>query len=734
MMGSRPSDWSPLTGGDPCPGDPDSWQATINHWSTRKTEIDAIRKVLNRGRCIDGRSNRITKIEHTFELGATMCEKISGEFQRVHDVLTDWQKNLREMQEKADAALSVARQAQIHKEETQDKLRFYERHSLTSALGRLSADLSGSMIFSLRQDISEANACIATQQAVVDEIREQYTSRSATAVNGYNISGIGGIFVDRSSGASGLAPFSSADEVLSFFLGFDAQALTLAFETAAASDEFQPQLLDALSKLTPQQINEYFAAHPEFARFPLQMQGSNIDRAEAYKAWWAQLDENQQKAFTIAAPGIVGNMDGVPYTVRDQANRKLAKTVAEDPNTDEATRKALENLLAAATMKDDGIPRYVTSLDLSNIKPENEDGYDYNNVLASVSLGSVDDADKVTVVVPGMTNNVAGSIEDLVGTGDNIYKEQYRAEQLHGTNDPKLAVVLWIGYETPPHLDEEGRQLLGGKTFTQSKMVTDIYLAEQGGQNLAGFIDGLNVTKSTAVTCERDGLYSDAHISVIAHSYGTTTTAEAMQVSETKVDNIVMYGSAGLGIESIYDANSAEGWNVERDAKGRQKIFFTDSMEDWTALGGYLPGWLLDSSLISKENRLLPYAVADAQRFQSTEGISADGYYLEDVDMHGFNIDGDNQGYAHKQTSSLVYGARAALGYTEDLDLKLYKPYYYESEGDSLRLVPVTAADCDENGRVRPEIMQKVRKAQSSMTGDQVLTFAPPLSRAPTRG
>lgn len=722
MMSSRPSDWSPLTGGDPCPGDPDSWQATIDHWSTRKTEIDAIKKVLNRGMCIDGTSNRITKIEHTFELGATMCEKISGEFQRVHDVLTGWQKNLREMQEKADAALSAARQAQVSMEDAQAKLNSYEETAKRSKIPEL---MNQSGIFSLRQDISEAAASIIAQQAVLDEIREQYKTQSATAVNGYNISSIGGIFVDRSPGASGLAPFSSADEVLSFFLDFDAQALTLAFETAAASDEFQPQLLDALSKLTPQQINEYFAAHPEFARFPLQMQGSNIDRAEAYKAWWAQLDENQQKAFTFAAPGIVGNMDGVPYTARDQANHKLAKIVAEDPNTDEATREALESLLIAATMGDDGIPRYVTSLDLSNIKPENEDGYDYNNVLASVSLGSVDDADKVTVVVPGMTNNVAGSMVELTETGVNIYDEQKSAERLHGVDNPQLAVVLWIGYETPPHLDEEGRQLLGGKTFTQSKMVTDIYLAEQGGQNLAGFIDGLNVTKSTAVTCEKDGLYSDAHISVIAHSYGTTTTAEAMQVSETMVDNIVMYGSAGLGIESIVDANSAEGWNVERDANGRQNIFFTDSMEDWTALGGFLPGRLFPAPFISKEVRYRPYAIADAQRFQSTQGISADGYYLEDVDMHGFDVDGDNQGYAHEQTTSLVYGSRAALGYTEDLDKRLYEPFYYEDDGEGSRMVPVTAADCDENGRVRPEIMQRVRESQPYITDDQALTFAP---------
>lgn len=136
-----------------------------------------------------------------------------------------------------------------------------------------------------------------------------------------------------------------------------------------------------------------------------------------------------------------------------------------------------------------------------------------------------------------------------------------------------------------------------------------------------------------------------------------------MQVAETKVDNLVLYGSAGIGIGSVGDAN-AERWAVEHDEQGRQQIFYTDSAEDWTAPFGYLPG-RLDGAIvpwISKEPRYTPRVIGDAQRFQSTEALTADGLFLGDVDTHSLVDKDDNEGFVHVNTTSLTYGALAALG------------------------------------------------------------------------
>lgn len=42
----RPVNWSPLTGGDPAPGDPDGWSHVLHHWDFESTRMsDRARKL-----------------------------------------------------------------------------------------------------------------------------------------------------------------------------------------------------------------------------------------------------------------------------------------------------------------------------------------------------------------------------------------------------------------------------------------------------------------------------------------------------------------------------------------------------------------------------------------------------------------------------------------------------------------------------------------------------------------
>lgn len=76
--------------------------------------------------------------------------------------------------------------------------------------------------------------------------------------------------------------------------------------------------------------------------------------------------------------------------------------------------------------------------------------------------------------------------------------------------------------------------------------------------------------------CVAPDNFNNPFISVIAHSYGTTTVGEARKVAETNVNNAVLYGSAGIGVDSVTDSNWGDGWKVDRDQKGKQQNDLVD--------------------------------------------------------------------------------------------------------------------------------------------------------------
>ncbi len=122
---------------------------------------------------------------------------------------------------------------------------------------------------------------------------------------------------------------------------------------------------------------------------------------------------------------------------------------------------------------------------------------------------------RVDINVPGMDSNVAGSVTSASRGAQELYKAAVKAD---GAAD--YAIVTWIGYNSP------------GKVEV---MATD--RAEAGGVELASFIDGIYATR-------KDNPVS--LFTVSAHSYGSTTAAEALRLTTNRVDTFVTYGSAGL--------------------------------------------------------------------------------------------------------------------------------------------------------------------------------------------
>ncbi|MDQ3402212.1 MAG: alpha/beta hydrolase family protein [Actinomycetota bacterium] len=91
-----------------------------------------------------------------------------------------------------------------------------------------------------------------------------------------------------------------------------------------------------------------------------------------------------------------------------------------------------------------------------------------------------------------------------------------------------VAVVTWLNYE-PPTTD--GLDALGAVSDDR---------ATDGANRLAPFLEGINVGSAT-----------DPHLTALGHSYGSLTTGIALRDHpNTGVDEVVVFGSPGLGVDS----------------------------------------------------------------------------------------------------------------------------------------------------------------------------------------
>src|SRR5690606_568414 len=86
---------------------------------------------------------------------------------------------------------------------------------------------------------------------------------------------------------------------------------------AAVSASVMDQL-DNLAGMTPEEASAWLAAHPEFAGALETSPPPVEDVAE----WWGSIEQNDAlvAALIAAMPSGIGNLNGVPYSVRSGAN------------------------------------------------------------------------------------------------------------------------------------------------------------------------------------------------------------------------------------------------------------------------------------------------------------------------------------------------------------------------------------------------------------------------------
>jgi pimeloyl-ACP methyl ester carboxylesterase len=175
-------------------------------------------------------------------------------------------------------------------------------------------------------------------------------------------------------------------------------------------------------------------------------------------------------------------------------------------------RRTQEGLVAAGAAVDER--QQHPAIFLLNYQPEAFGG----EGAAAIALGDPDTATHTAFLVPGLGSNVRdGSLADPAGA--RLYGESARAQW-----NTKTSVIMWVGYDAPDSWHDPG--------------VWRPDMARTGARSLAADVNGLRATH----------LGTPTHLTVIGHSYGSTTAADAAAAYGMRADDVVLVGSPGTDL------------------------------------------------------------------------------------------------------------------------------------------------------------------------------------------
>ncbi|BAC72291.1 hypothetical protein AQJ43_26810 [Streptomyces avermitilis] len=246
----------------------------------------------------------------------------------------------------------------------------------------------------------------------------------------------------------------------------------------------------------------------------------------ARKDWWDHLTQEQREEYLAVYPDVIGNLDGIPATVRDEANREnvellIGKLSGQD---DEKSKTILEGLkgIQGKLQEASVPPMYLLGIG------------DEGNGRAIVSYGNPDTANNVSAYVPGLSTKLDGEF-----VGGSMKRAQDTALGAKEA-DPhsSTASIVWLGYDAP--------QL----SPTDLAANTDVMFrenAEAGAPAYNSFMAGISATNEN----------ENPHITAIGHSYGSLTVGLAAQEKGgvPGADDIILVGSPGTDAKTADDLN-----------------------------------------------------------------------------------------------------------------------------------------------------------------------------------
>jgi pimeloyl-ACP methyl ester carboxylesterase/uncharacterized protein YukE len=356
---------------------------------------------------------------------------------------------------------------------------------------------------------------------------------------------------------------------------------------------------------------------------------------EVVQAWWDGLGGRgtagehsaAQDALITALPAVMGNLNGVPYWARDQANRLSAQRAYAQ--AEEAVKAAKDNRKAAigraaelaaqkrlnaAQAREKDLRNFVAGarrkLNLLHEVPRQMVSFSPGHPpLGAFSVGDLDTADSVSYLVPGMGSSLKDTTQYMVAASNVIGIHQALVPP------PTTAMVTWIGYEAPPNFVTTGNRGVFGEQY-----------ADAGAKRLAADLEGFRATRP------------DAQLDVLAHSYGSTTAAVALAASpDLGVHSFVTFGSAGIP-SSVPDAAATHA----------DHMYAAQAAERW------------DIAYIGRKYSV-PHRLDPADGFGATPIDTFDGNRVNVHDLTVHNDENGNYGYLDEGTNSLLTVAKVTL-------------------------------------------------------------------------
>jgi Alpha/beta hydrolase len=301
----------------------------------------------------------------------------------------------------------------------------------------------------------------------------------------------------------------------------------------------QANTVDRQLAVAMDQADDVLDVPPQARPIPLPPAGAGVEGVEQ---WWKSLTQKDRERLVVEHPAELGNLNGIPAAARDTINQRvLTDDLARV--TDVAARHGVssEQVLAdpafyGLSAKD--VTRYSNALKvaqgLNHQRGDDPDPSRQRPVMlwryqpladngqgrAAIAIGNPDYADNTTVIVPGTGSSVKGGwLSDGHNDAMSLWDQA-------NTADPNSthAVISWMGYDAP-----DG--------FTDTRVANPV-LARTGGDLLAADVNGLSTT-------HQDPRH---HMTVIGHSYGSTTVADAFAHSGMHANDAVLLGCPGTDV------------------------------------------------------------------------------------------------------------------------------------------------------------------------------------------
>jgi hypothetical protein len=239
-------------------------------------------------------------------------------------------------------------------------------------------------------------------------------------------------------------------------------------------------------------------------------------------AWWSGLSTAEREQAIARTPVLVGSLEGLPAWARDEANRSHLQEVLADP----------------------GMPGHEVAVSVAAELTEREAAGEATQLLwfrpaeglVALTLGDVDTADDVAVLVPGTGNEPADDLDELTDDAAAVAGAARAAAP-----GAAVAAIAWMAYRTPPNLPS----------------AMSNRFADAGGPALDRALDGLAASRA-----QLGG--SRPRTTVIGHSYGNVVIDRAVDApGRLAADAVVLVASPGmdnpageLEVDEVYEASS----------------------------------------------------------------------------------------------------------------------------------------------------------------------------------